>query len=55
MNCLPYNLKDSQAVGQRDGSILKHAGMFEHAKRKSKKGNKPFFNFVEKLSFFLSL
>ena len=33
MNCQPSGLKDSQAAAQRAGSILKHAGMFDHSKR----------------------
>ena len=35
LNCQPSSLKDSQAGNQRAGSILKHAGIFKHAKRKS--------------------
>ena len=33
MNCQPSSLKDSKAAAQRAGSILKHAGIFEHAKK----------------------
>ena len=46
INCQQSSLKYSQAATQRDGSILKHAGMFEHAKVGNKK-KKAFFNFVE--------
>ena len=46
MNDQPSSLKNSQAVAQRVGSILKYAGKFEHVKKKILKGKKPFFNFV---------
>ena len=53
INSQPLSFKDSQSAVQRAGSILKHAGMFEHTKRKSYKGNQPFFNFVKNGSLFL--
>ena len=34
MSCYPSSLKDSQATAQRAGSLIKHASIFEHAKRK---------------------
>ena len=34
INCYLLSLKYSQAAAQRAWSILKHAGIFEHTKRK---------------------
>ena len=45
MTCQPSSLNDSSA--QRDGSILKYTGIFEHAKKGIKK-KKAFISFFEK-------
>ena len=49
MNYQSTSLKDTQALDQRTGSILKYAGIFEHANKGNKKMKKPFFNFVEEM------
>ena len=48
INFQPSSLRDSQAIAQRTGSILKYAGMFEHAKKGSKKGKMLFLNVLKK-------
>ena len=42
------SLKDYQAIAQRAGSILKHAGIFEYAKKREQNRKKLSFNSVEK-------
>ena len=53
MNSQHSSLKNSQAAAQRAGNILKHSGMFEHTKMKSKKEKKPFSTLLKKV--YLSL
>ena len=49
MNYRSTSLKDTQALDQRTGSVLKYAGIFEHVYKGNTKRKKPFFNFVEEM------
>ena len=48
-------LTDPLAAAQRAGSILKHANMFEHAKKKIEKEINAFLTLLKRDPFFLRL